>query len=155
MAAKGQAHLEPPDAFDRLKQKADQATPIARQHFRLLGITGEALLRAVAPVGPTKEYRNQITHEIQGDRLTVLSRARHRVQVEDGRRPGRMPPPLAIARRLGIPVGQAFVVARAIGRRGTKGLHPVARARSGMDSATDRTAGSIGDDWKHEMETGW
>jgi hypothetical protein len=55
--------------------------------------------------------------------------------VEDGRRPGKMPPPAAlvpwVGSKLGIPPGSerdqvAFLVARAIGRRGTTGQKMVA-----------------------------
>jgi hypothetical protein len=61
--------------------------------------------------------------------------------VENGRRPGaRMPPPQALRnwlRHHGLPESMAFVVARSIARKGTKGAHMFAKAQiTGAVTAT-------------------
>jgi hypothetical protein len=60
--------------------------------------------------------------------------------VEEGRRPGRMPPPAALegwARRKTGSISAAFLIARAIGRRGT-------RPQPYLKPALDRNRQAIG-----------
>ena len=62
--------------------------------------------------------------------IKVYTEKLYAAPVEYGRRPGKMPPVAAIAKwatRHGITT-PAFVLARAIGRRGTKGLHYMEKA---------------------------
>lgn len=83
------------------------------------------------------------TSKVRG---AITNAQRHIEFVNDGRRPGR-PPPTAVlvpwvGQKLGIPVGPervrvAFLVARAIGRRGLTGAHMIesgwGKARPHMD----------------------
>lgn len=150
--AVAQVRIEPPDAFDRVERRIRRSSDVARDEFRRLAPTGEALLRSAAPHGPTGEYGRQVTSHVKGDQISVYSRVRYRVQVEIGRRPGKMPPPSVIARRMGLPSDQAFLVARAIGRRGHRGLHPVERARSAMGAEISRSAALIAEAMKGAVE---
>lgn len=81
------------------------------------------------PVGVTGLLRSSISARIEGQPLTSLrgiiaTPSFYAPPVEYGRRPGRMPPPAALrlwAQRVLGDASLAFVVARAIGRRGTRG----------------------------------
>jgi hypothetical protein len=92
-----------------------------------------------APVGWSGALRGGYHTEMSGVGGThprgILSNATlYHDAVETGRRPGKRPPTAAlipwVGSKLGIPPGPereqvAFLVARAIGRRGTKGAHMV------------------------------
>jgi len=54
-----------------------------------------------------------------------------------GRSPGRMPRPSTIAKKFGLDPDEAFLVARAIGRRGTKGQSVMAPTLSAKRSQVD------------------
>lgn len=95
------------------------------------------------PVGATGMLRNSITFEVSGSGLDVTGRVFSTdvpvkvASVETGRAPGRMPPwgpgsslSLWVARKAGGDQRAAFLIARAIGRRGTKGAHMFERAYS-------------------------
>lgn len=85
------------------------------------------------PVGATGHLRQSITHEVNGSGLAIAGRVYSSdvpvkvASVETGRAPGKMPPIAPIEMWLRRVVGgdnlraRAFLVARAIGRRGTKG----------------------------------
>lgn len=87
------------------------------------GLTVEGAARMRAPVD-TGRLRNSITTELEKTRVVVGSNLHYAPHVEFGTRPHW--PPLAAmqpwARRHGFPAGRAgaFLVARAIARRGTK-----------------------------------
>lgn len=88
--------------------------------------------------------RASTTTEIEGTRVDLTGFVKTPLiygrPVEDGRKPGTMPPVEAIEiwviRKLGIAPpesrGVAFVIARAIGRRGTQGAHMF---QKGFDNA--------------------
>lgn len=86
---------------------------------------------AATPVGATGHARQAITHQFSGSGVMVTGRVFSTdvpiktASLEHGRRPGKMPPmapiKLWVARKLGGDKRVAFLVARAIGRRGTKG----------------------------------
>jgi len=103
------------------------------------GITldAEGGVIAATPVGATGHARQAIAHQFNGSGLMTSGRVFSSdmpiktASLEHGRRPGKMPPrgpiELWVARKLGIggPEGRsvAFLIARSIGRRGTKGAH--------------------------------
>jgi len=121
--------------------KLKQYTPIAERHLgRAMDqsvIEVASAVKPLAPVGVAGRLRNSIGSEVkrQGPLSivgTVGSTLRDEIYpevVEFGRKPGAMPPPAALERwvhlKLGIPndeaPGVAFQIARAIGRRGTRG----------------------------------
>lgn len=85
----------------------------------------------------------------------VAPRKSYAWPVEKGRLPGRMPPSDVIAdwlRRHGSDPRLGFVVARAIGRRGTKGLHYMENAlKAGRSKAREfapAAARAIGQRWR-------
>jgi hypothetical protein len=99
----------------------------------------EGTARTLAPKD-TGRLGGSITHSIAGGGASLTGRVGPSVAyglfVEKGRRPGRMPPVDAVAswaRRHGI---NPFVLARAIGRRGTK-------ARPFLEPAYRQNAGKI------------
>jgi hypothetical protein len=117
-------------------------------------MTGEKLLRALAPQDVTGDYRRLITSEVSAaGELAVYSRSQHRDAVEKGRRPGKMPPPTVVAKAYGLPANEAFLLARRIGRRGTKGHHPVEKLRSAMSGEIARTGAAIVRDLRKEVES--
>ncbi len=92
---------------------------------------GEREIRKRTPAGATGNLHSRILGEVRvSPQPAVLwgTPAAYGPAVEEGRRPGRMPPPEALVswveEVLNVPReksrGVAFVVARAIGRRGTK-----------------------------------
>lgn len=119
-------------------------------------MTGESLLRALAPGDVTGNYRRRVTSEVSGSgsdlKLTVYSRSPHRYLVEKGRKPGKMPPPKALAKAYGLPASGAFLLARRIARRGTRGHHPVEKLRSAMRSEIASTGAAILRDLRQEVE---
>lgn len=119
------------------------------------GITldAEGGVIAATPVGATGHLRQSITHQFSGSGVMVSGRVFSTdvpikvASVEHGRRPGAMPPitpiELWVNRKIGIsgPEGRsvAFLIARAIGRRGTKGAQMFERgAESARASAAKR-----------------
>lgn len=90
--------------------------------------------RAVAPMGATGILRQRI--RIKSDRKNlsaeVRAKAPHAHIVTKGRSAGKMPKPEALrewAALVGL-AGKEFAIARAIGRRGTRGVPFMAIARS-------------------------
>jgi hypothetical protein len=103
----------------------------AEQWVAGVTIDAEGGVIAATPVGATSHLRQSITHQISGSGIAIEGRVFSTdlpikvVSVEGGRKPGKMPPrgpiELWVARKLGGDARVAFLVARAIGRRGTKG----------------------------------
>jgi len=91
----------------------------------------EAGVVAHTPVGATGQLRGSITHQISGSGIAMQGRVFSTdvpvkvASVEHGRAPGRMPPlapiELWVRRKLGGDSAAAYLIARAIGRRGTNG----------------------------------
>lgn len=83
------------------------------------------------PVGATGHARQSMTTDIQGSGIDLTGRVFSRdepvkiASLETGRKPGKMPPisalELWVRRKFGGDRQAAFLVARAIGRRGTRG----------------------------------
>jgi hypothetical protein len=119
----------------RMASRYEGAAPIVADETKtsmlrsVIAIEGTAK-RNVAPFSDTDTLQRSLTHEVQATGGMVVGRAGTNVKygkvVEDGRAAGAtMPPPAALVqggwlRRHGIPDSAAFVVARAIGRRGIK-----------------------------------
>lgn len=133
----------------RLRQAAMRAPQIigAELNRAVTGITLDAETGVIAatPVGATGHLRQSITHQVSGSGIAVTGRVYSTdlpikvASVEHGRGPGRMPPiapiELWVRRKLGGDRRVAFLVARAIGRRGTKGQHMFV---AGYDAALRR-----------------
>ncbi|HQV45029.1 MAG TPA: hypothetical protein PK478_02000 [Nitrospira sp.] len=110
-----------------------------------IALDAESGVIAATPVGATGHLRQSITHQVAASALVVQGRVYSTdvpikvASVEHGRAPGRMPPmapiELWVSRKLGGDRRVAFLVARAIGRRGTKGQHMFEK---GYESATSR-----------------
>jgi hypothetical protein len=131
------ALLTDPGVLDRFD--AEVASTIAE-----LGALGQRLVVTAAPRGVSAGgggLRGSIFTELRGQparrQAIVASSVFYAPVVEAGRRPGARRPPLEpirlwVIRKLGISSLQArqvaFLVARAIGRRGTKGQHMFERA---------------------------
>lgn len=122
----------------RLKAAAERASrEIGDQvHRTVTGIALDAEGGVIknTPVGATGHLRQSITHDVSGSGIAIVGRVYSTdvpvkvASVEEGRAPGRMPPmapiELWLRRKAGINSRSvAFLVARAIGRRGTKGAH--------------------------------
>lgn len=100
-------------------------------------ITVESAIKPLVPVGVSSRLRNSIASEvkhlsalsIEGKVGSTLKGEVYPSVMEFGRKPGKMPPPSALERwvqlKMGVAPadvpGVAFLVARAIGRRGIKG----------------------------------
>lgn len=93
---------------------------------------GLHLLVGLAPVGPTGNFQRRLGAETTANgeliRGKLGGRAPHTHLVDKGRGPGKQPPVWLIAKLFELPRVQAFAVARAIGRRGTKGHRIFERA---------------------------
>jgi hypothetical protein len=89
-----------------------------------IAIVGERTAKQRAP-RDTGALKRSIHSAVKPTSARIFSNLNYAVPVEYGRGRGkRMPPPNALhgwLRRHGIPVSAAYVVARAIGRRGIKG----------------------------------
>lgn len=126
------ARLEPSGIFGTLSARTDKAPAIARRHMADLGKRGASVIEALSPVG-AGTYKARVTSSTSGVgdkvRTEMGSRDPKAHIVEKGRGPGRMPSPAVMQRALNLDRHSAFMVARAIGRRGTQGHHVVRRAR--------------------------
>lgn len=114
-------------------------------------IDAEGSVISHTPVGATGNERASMTHSFNGSGVSMAGRVYSSdvpiktASVETGRAPGRMPPlapiELWVARKLGVPADQqhsvAFLVARAIGKRGTKGAFMF---RAGAQTARESVA---------------
>ncbi len=113
-----------------MAQKYANVGPIVQQE------TTKSMARAVVAIeGDAKRLvpvdrgtlRRSLTHEVKASGRDIVGKAGTNLDyarfVEEGRSPGKQPPTSAIAgwaARHGIEPGAAFLIARAIGRRGTK-----------------------------------
>lgn len=104
----------------------------------------------------TSALARSITSEVKGTSARVYSTLAYASVMEEGRRPGaRMPPPQALLGwlgRHGIPASFAFVVARAIGRRGIKGRFFMRAAKQALSRALpgmgDTALRRIHEEWR-------
>lgn len=101
-------------------------------------ILGEREARAGAPKD-TSELARSITHEVKPTFARVYSTMNYAEVVEKGRGENKPPPPPKALYewldRHGIDRQAAFVIARAIGRRGIKGRFFMKNAREKVDRA--------------------
>ncbi len=111
-------------------------SPLVRDALRAAMVKSvlvvEGAVKERTPVD-TGTLRRSVRSRVQPLEATIGSRLSYAPPVEFGRRPGRMPPVAAVerwARTRGIP---PFVLARAIGRRGTKGAHMFRDAARSME----------------------
>ena len=118
------------DDIKRLAAKYANVGPIVQQETTrgvtraVVAIEGDA--KRLAPVD-RGQLRRSLNHEVKASGRDVVGTAGTNLAyarfVEEGRRPGKMPPVAAIAgwaARHGIEPSAAFLIARSIGRRGTK-----------------------------------
>jgi hypothetical protein len=118
----------------RWRQEPERIEAALRTEFDLYGAIAEREVARHTPVGATGMLASSITHEVRGTGLSLYTRVFSEdlpvkvSAVEWGRRPGRMPPwgpgsalELWVRRKLGSGLHVAFLIARAIGRRGTRG----------------------------------
>ena len=100
------------------------------------------------PVGATGLARRSMTTDISGSGIDLHGRVFSRddavkiASLEGGRAPGKMPPiapiELWVRRKFGGDRSAAFLVARAIGRRGTKGAKMFERAYDARKPEVER-----------------
>jgi hypothetical protein len=115
----------------------------------------EAAIKPNTPVGVTGAARAGVQTSVSGVGVNMVGRVfnpvAHANAVETGRRPG-SPPPTAnlmlwVRRKLKVSDedarGVAYVVARAIGRRGTKGAVPFRKAFIEKRSQVEATLNAI------------
>lgn len=129
---------EPP--LDDIIESLDGFDKTANKHLRKGMLQSviliESKVRPLTPVGVSSRLRNSIFHSVKNDLGanvigTVGSNLKEEYPavMEFGRKPGKMPPPSALERWVKIVMrvpakdvkGVAFVVARAIGKKGIKG----------------------------------
>lgn len=123
----------------------------------------ERLVKEETPLGATKLLRGSIFAEGRGSpirEMLVGSPLLHAPIVERGRQPGKMPPigpiELWVRRKLGVEGdaarGVAFVVARKIARKGTKGAAMFFKAfekgRPALERVAQRLGATVVADWE-------
>ncbi len=115
-----------PETMQRLSRLDGQLDALLEQGVKQAGFIVQAAAQRRAPVY-TGTLRRSIATDVRrigGDVVaTVGSNLVYAPAVEYGRRPGSMPTPQALRRwvvRKGMDENAAYLVARAIGRRGTK-----------------------------------
>ena len=127
------------------------------------GLTTSALLvegeaKRLVPVD-TGNLRRTITHKVDGSAVPLFAEvgtnATYARAVHDGRRAGAKAPPVSAIRgwasRHGIPATALFVVARAIGRKGTKGRPFLMNAFRAMHGKIDNAMATVA----REIESRW
>lgn len=129
---------------DRLRRNADQAPNTLGIMLEKVGERAVGIAQSLAPVGSGR-YRAGLKANPAGSGPTQtveIGSDAHGYVVEHGRPPGRMPPPPLIAALYGLSQREGFLVARAIGRTGTRGVPVLDMTRQQM--AND--ARQLGDD---------
>lgn len=105
-----------------------------------IGSTALRALQGAAPIGPTGNFFRGLQQRREEHAVEVGSDAPHAHLVERGRSPGRMAPPALIAALMDLPPDQAFLVARAIGRRGTDGVKVFLAVRNELNPTVQQVA---------------
>jgi hypothetical protein len=104
-----------------------------------LGAEGAGFARSISPV-ETGNYRGslharrRLTRNRQG--VEITSAAPHAHLVEVGRKPGKAPPSDKLGPVLGLTGADAFMVARSIAAKGTKGHRVIAKTKKAMAPRT-------------------
>jgi hypothetical protein len=134
------------------------------QLLERIGQAGVRLARGYAPV-LTDEYRSKIGYTVRAASVDIGSSSRKAHLVEKGRQPGKPPPAKAFTKGLrgridnGLTASgrkrgvtrkqrasvnaQAFLIARAIGRRGTEGHDVFERTREALRPVVNAEAGAL------------
>jgi len=146
-------------AIERFAQALAASPEIAgEENYR--AVTGviaaaEQLIAGNTPTGATGNLRGSITSEIRGTPLDlageIFTPLLYGEPVEYGRKPGRPPPSDAIrvwvVRKLGLEGKEAdsaaYLIARAIGRRGTQGAHMFQNGIEATQPIADRLFAAI------------
>lgn len=122
---------------DACRRKIDTMAGKSLDVLEALGNEAASHMRSIAPV-VTGAYRGAIVsrRNVVGRRIGVdtKSMAPHASLVERGRKPGKMPPTTSIGPKFGIASAspETFVIARAIGRKKTRGRRVAGRTRKAM-----------------------
>jgi hypothetical protein len=115
--------------------KPELYRPVVTEMMTDLGKVGRKAAKAKAPKD-TGALRKSINFKASHTGLRLFSPLHYARYVELGRRAGARPPPPNVLhswlRRHGIPVRAAYVVARAIGRRGLEGRFFMAAGMAAM-----------------------
>lgn len=123
------------DLDDKCQRKLDTMAGKALDTLDELGAEAASIMRSLAPV-VSGSYRGAIIsrRDVVGRRLGVnaKSNAPHAHIVEVGRKPGKMPLAADLMPKLGLTRREAYVMARAIGRKKTRGRRVASRARKAM-----------------------
>lgn len=130
----------------RLTQLKAARASVVHDHLDQLGREGIDLARRFAPIGPTGNYFNRLEHRVETDAVEIGSHAPHAHLVERGRSPGKMPPPKLIAALMDLSDRQAFLVARSIARKGTRGVFVFTQVRDALRPVVARTARDLARD---------
>lgn len=132
---------------DNARRAADRTPKETRQLVSKIVIIAQSEIQDETPTGAfgflKGSYDTQVQQRGNTTRGAVINPQPYHDPVEDGRRPGRRPPTAAlvpwVAVRLGVPIefrqAVAFLVARAIGARGTEGAQMV---ESGWEATRTR-----------------
>ena len=139
------------EAPEMINQELHTATEVAA-HF----VEGKVVQFSPRGAGPIHLYQT-ITSEVRGTGVNVIGEIYSTdipvkvASVEEGRAPGKMPPwgpgsslALWVERKAGGDSSAAFLIARAIGRRGTQGAHMFQKAfdasRGEVETMLERVA---------------
>ena len=138
MAARTTVYIK---GLDELRSRLKKYPKIAGKHFKNAMLRSTILIernvKPLTPVGVSGHLRKSIHHQVRGVGVNItgivgssMKKEIYPLVMEEGREPGaKMPPPKALERWVWIVLkvpreqvkGTAFVVARAIGKRGIKG----------------------------------
>jgi hypothetical protein len=125
------------EGVDEQIERLNAHDQIAQKHLRRAmsdSVKAAArVTRSLAPVGQSGRARAGVDHEVAGGRIVgdlvgrVVDRAFTGLWLEFGTR-AHTPPTERIADNLGVSRDQGFLIARSIGRKGTRGRHFMYRA---------------------------
>lgn len=145
------------DFVDDLQKVGDVVARENKRFMRQSLDTLEGLVAGNTPVGATSALQSATTSEMWGTPSGLNGRVfnplKYDAPVEYGRKPGKMPPvsdiKLWVVRKLGLTGKEAdtaaFLIARAIGRRGTKGAFMFKKAYDQGRSVILRNADDLPD----------
>jgi len=144
----------------KMKKQADDVVGAALTE---MGLVMERTVKEETPLGATKLLRGSIFSEPRGTPIREVLIASTQIYapiVERGRQPGKFPPigpiELWVRRKLGVDPGQskgvAFVIARSIARKGTKGAamfyKGFMRGRPVLERLANKIGGTIVAEWE-------
>lgn len=119
-----------------IDQRVADAPRVTEQALGELGAVGASTAASLAAAGPTGGFRSGMAYRVEpsGDGAAVVlgSSDPAAAPIDRGRRAGKMPPPERIADLYGIPLTEAFPIARKIGEQGTAGQRVFERTRTAL-----------------------